>query len=356
MKKCTLINSVMKVLTALFLFATVLFTGCTNSDPDPQNPNPGTTTPGSSTTATTPGSSTTATTPGSSTTAVTPTVFPVTDYLKTASNLTFLNAAVQRAGLADNLKQGTLTVFAPTDDAFRAAGYADVNAINAAQPADLQRLLQFHTLASRIDAAAFPTAVSTTYQTLLADGQVTVYKTGDGVITVDKARVTQSNIAATNGVIHLIDQVLTIPTVSVIDRVKAADVKDATLFVAAINRANLQSALTATSKDGITVFVPNNAAFKAAGYADEAAIQAADPKTLANLLNYHILNYRGFSRTFQSGSDIKTAQGGTLHFTVSGSQVTVTGKGNGTNAANITQADLVSTNGVIHVIDRVLLP
>ncbi|UFH52025.1 fasciclin domain-containing protein [Spirosoma sp. KNUC1025] len=363
MKKSMILSDSLKVLIALFLFSATLFIGCQQSDPDPQTPGTGTTppgssttTPGSSTTATTPGSSTTATTPGSSTTATTPVVVSVPDYLKSASNLTMLSAAVQRAGLATSLGQGTLTVFAPTDDAFRAAGYADVNAVNAAQPADLQRLIQYHVLASRIDASAFPTAVNTTYQTLLADGQVSVFKTTDGLIMVDKAKVTKSNIPATNGVIHLIDQVLVAPTVSIVDRVKASDVKDLSLFMAAVARAGVQNTLTANTKDGITVFAPNDAAFKAAGYADAAAIQAADPKVLANLLTYHVLNYRAFSRTFQNGADIKTAQGGTLHFNVSGDNVTIVGKGNGTNAANITQADLVSTNGIIHVIDRVLLP
>ncbi|MFD2569423.1 fasciclin domain-containing protein [Spirosoma soli] len=159
---------------------------------------------------------------------------------------------------------------------------------------------------------------------------------------------------ATNGVIHIIDQVLTPPTVSVVDLAKAN--ADLSLFVAAINQAGVQSNLTAITDKGITVFAPNNAAFKAAGYADEAAIKKADPKVLANLLNYHVLNYRAYSATFQDGADVVTAQGGSVRFNVSGGKVTITGKGNGTNAANITQGDLGTTNGVVHVIDRVLLP
>ncbi|MFD2569422.1 fasciclin domain-containing protein [Spirosoma soli] len=82
-----------------------------------------------------------------------------------------LAAAVQRAGLGDQLKQGKLTIFAPSDDAFRAAGYANVAAVNAAPAADLQRLLQYHVIASTVDASAFPTGVNTTYATLLPNTQ-----------------------------------------------------------------------------------------------------------------------------------------------------------------------------------------
>jgi uncharacterized surface protein with fasciclin (FAS1) repeats len=336
------------------------FTSCKSDTPDP-NPGTGTTQPGSGTT-TTPGSGTT-TTPGSGTTTnpgsntgTSGSVVSVTGTVGRTSNLSFLAAAIARAGLGAEVDKGELTLFAPTDDAFKAAGYASAAAVSAAPAADLQRILRYHVIGSRIDAAGFPTNVNTSYQTTLSDGRVVVFRSSDNTITVNNAKIIQGNIAATGSVVHIIDRVLIPPTVTVADLAKGN--ADLSLFAAAINRAGttVQTVATTNTSTGVTVFAPNNAAFKAAGYADEAAINAADPKILANLLSYHVLGYRAYLQTFQNGSDIVTAQGGSLRFNVSGGKVTIQGKGNGTNVANVTQGDLATTNGVVHIIDRVLLP
>lgn len=351
MKKQLVIKGWQYVLAALMLISTPLFVGCDTTDPDPQTPPVGTTPPGSTTTP--PGSTTT---PPGSTTTPGGTVVAGTDYILGASNLTFLAAAVQQAGLGADLKAGSLTIFAPSDDAFRAAGYASAAAVSAVPAADLKRILQYHVIGSQIDVAAFPTAVSTSYQTLLSGGRVSVYKTSANVITVNNAKVTQANIAATNGVIHIVDHVLVPPTVNVSDLTKPN--ADLSMFVAAVERAgaNIKTTLTTDSQNGVTVFAPNNAAFKAAGYADVAAINAANPQTLVNLLSYHVLMYRAFSNTFQNGADLVTAQGASIRTNVSDGKVTILGKGNGTDVANIVLADQVTTNGVVHVIDRVLMP
>ncbi|CCH52803.1 Transforming growth factor-beta-induced protein ig-h3 Short=Beta ig-h3 [Fibrisoma limi BUZ 3] len=363
MKKTIIISESLKLLIALFLFSGLILVGCQETTPDPLPPTTGTTnpgsstsTPGSSTTATTPGSSTTATTPGSSTTATTPgvVVTSLTATVNGNANLTFLAAAINRAGLGADLSQGLLTVFAPSDDAFRAAGFANVAAINAAQPADLKRILQYHVIGSRIDKSAFPTAVNTSYQTLLPNARVVVYKTQAGVVSVNNAQITQPDIPATNAAIHIINRVLMPPTVTVVDLAKGN--QELSFLVAAIERAGVQNTLTSNPENGFTVFAPTNAAFRAAGYADEAAIRAADPKALADVLNYHVLTTRAFAQTLPNGAELVTAQGGSIRITNADGKVSILGKGNGTNAANVTQADQVTTNGVVHVIDRVLLP
>jgi len=354
MKKTTNLSETLKLLIALFLFSGLILVGCQETTPDPQPPTTGTTNPGSSTT--TPGSSTTATTPGSSTTATTPgvVVSSLTATVNGNANLTFLAAAINRAGLGADLSQGLLTVFAPSDEAFRAAGFANVAAVNAAQPADLKRILQYHVIGSRIDKSAFPTAVNTSYQTLLPNARLSVFKTQAGVVTVNNALITQADIPATNAAIHIINRVLTPPTLTVVDLAKGN--QDLTLLVAAIDRAGVQNTLASSPENGFTVFAPTNAAFRAAGYADEAAVRAADPKALADLLNYHVLTTRAFSQTLPNGAELVTAQGGSIRITNADGKVTILGKGNGTSAANVTLADQVTTNGVVHVIDRVLLP
>lgn len=343
---------------AVLLGLAPYFTGCT-SNPTPQPvPGSGTTTPGSGTTTpgsttTTPGSGTT--TPGSGTT-TTGTVVATVDYIKQKDNLTFMAAAIARAGLTAELNQANLTVFAPSDDAFKAAGYASVAAVSAAPAADLQRILRYHVIGSRIDLSSIPTMVNTSYQSTLPDARLSVYKVSNSDVSINGAKVIQGDIPTTGSTIHIINKVLSPPAVYAADAVKSN--ADLSLFRAAVDRAgtSVQDILTKNTTNGVTIFAPGNAAFKAAGYADEAAIKAADPKKLSDILLYHVLNYRAYAQTFQNGSDIVTAQGGSLRFNVSNGKVTITGKGNGTNAATVTQSDLTVNNGVVHVIDRVLLP
>ncbi|MCY7358899.1 MAG: fasciclin domain-containing protein [Rudanella sp.] len=358
------------VFATLLVCSAPLFIGCNTevTDPTPA-PGTGTTTPGTGT-ATTPGTGTTTTpgtgtttTPGTGTTTTpgtvtggTGTVLATAAFVAAQDNLNFLEAAIARAGLTEDVNKGGLTLFAPTDDAFRAAGFASAAAVSAAPAADLQRILRYHLVGSVIDLSAFPTAVNTSYQTNLANGRLTVFKTSDANISVNTAKISKGNNPTTGSVVHIVNQVLTAPSVTANDQAKSN--ADLSFLLVAAERAGttVQDLLTKSSTNGVTIFAPTNAAFKAAGYADEAAIRAADPKKLADILAYHVLPYQAFSQTFQNGSDIVTAQGNSVRFTVSGGKVTVTGKGNGSNAANITSADVVTSNGVIHVIDRVLLP
>ncbi|GAB3996475.1 fasciclin domain-containing protein [Spirosoma daeguense] len=308
-----------------------------------------TTTPGTGTT-TTPGTSTTST-PGTGTLVVVNSV----QFISEKSNLNFLEAAIARAGLASEFNTSLITVFAPSDDAFKAAGYASEAAIAAAPVADLQRILRYHIVGSRIDQSSIPTAVNTEYQTALADNQISVYKTSLTNISVNQAKIAEGDLPTTNGVVHVISQVLAPATANLTGTVKANN--NLSFLTAAIERAGapVQDIINQSTKTGYTLFAPTNDAFKAAGYASEAAIKAADSKKIADLLLYHILKYRAFAQTFQNGADIVTAQGASVRLNVSNGKVTITGKGNGTNAANIVQTDQSASNGVIHVIDRVLL-
>ncbi len=360
----------------LFFGATPFFFSCTSTTPDPISTTPGTTTPGSGTTTpgsgtttpgsgtTTPGSGTTTpgsgtTTPGSGTTTTPGTgtvvvVAPVT-YISQKDNLKLLNAAIVRAGLTAEFNQALTTTFAPSDDAFRAAGYANEAAVSAAPVADLQRILRYHLVKSRIDQSAIPTAVSTSYETALADNWLAVYKVNLSDISVNQAKIIQGDIPTTGSVIHIINQLLRPATVNLVALAKANT--NLSFLSTAIERAgaSVTDVLNRSTQNGYTIFAPTNDAFKAAGFADEAAIRAADPKVLSDILLYHVLNYRAFSQTFQNGADIATAQGTTVRVNASGGKVTLVGKGNGTNVANIIQADQVASNGVVHVIDRVLL-
>lgn len=278
----------------------------------------------------------------------------ITQIVVDDNNFSLLEAAVIRAGLADALSKGTLTVFAPTDAAFKAAGFPDVAAINAAPVATLQAILQYHVVGQKINAADIPTANNTTVPSLLTtNGTLFVTKNANGV-SVNGAKVTQADIAASNGVIHVIDSVLLPPAGDLV--ALAQSNPNFTFLVAAVLRAGAPVVSALTGSQPLTVFAPTNAAFQAAGFATIAAINAADPATLATILTYHVVPGRVFSTMLQNGADVTTAQGSTIRTNVSSAGVTVLGKGNSNQASNVTAANLLATNGVVHVIDRVLLP
>ena len=350
-----------RLVAALLISAAGIVFSCTRVE-EPTPAPPQSTTPGSSTVVTpvssttaTPGSSTTAT-PGSSTTATVGTVVPFTNYIATTAELSLLSAAVARAGLGTALNAGQITVFAPSNEAFRAAGIADEAAVNAMAPDKLKQTLQYHVISDKIDEPAIPTEVSTSYQTQLANARVYVYKTSAGLITVNNATVTRANIPAVNTVVHIINRLLSPNPQNVDDYAKSNP--NLSFLAAAVVRAgtDVQTVLTQAARNGITVFAPTNDAFKAAGYADVAAINSADPAKLASILTYHVLPSIVFSQTFKDNAELTTAQGGKVTVRVSGGKVTLIGKGNGTNVSNVTGPDVALSNGVVHVIDRVLLP
>lgn len=280
----------------------------------------------------------------------------ITDIVQTDSRFTILRAAVVKAGLTDALRTGSLTVFAPTDDAFRAAGITADAVSNSLTAAYLTPILQYHVLNSRVPATSIPSAVNTPQQTLLtSNGTVYISKVNNNV-SVNGRRVTVADVPADNGVVHVIDGVLMPPT-SDITAALTSDPQNYSLLVAAVTRAGTGITSALSSATAITVFAPTNQAFIDAGLS-ATAIAATPPATLQRVLAYHVVPNRVFSTLLTDGLTSATLLGTTptLRFGVSGSSVTVTGAGNGTTAANVTSANMLTTNAVIHRIDRVLLP
>lgn len=284
----------------------------------------------------------------------------VTDVVIADDRFTLLEAAVVRAGLADALRTtANITVFAPTDAAFQAAGFANVAAINGAPVATLASILQYHVLPTRVASSAIATADNAPQATLQSTNGTVYVTRNTGGVSVNGARVTQADVSASNGVIHVIDKVLLPPGGNLLESIvalNAANNNQFSLLIAAATRAGTTviNALS-TAAGPFTVFAPTNAAFSAAGFANEAAINAAPVATLQAVLLNHVVAARAFSTNLVNGP-VPTAGGTPVTVAVSASGVTVTGRGNGTNASAVTRTDIVATNGVIHVIDRVLLP
>ncbi len=276
------------------------------------------------------------------------------DIINQTSHLSLLKEAITEAGLLDKFKTGSLTLFAPTDEAFKAAGYTKA-VLDTLPVADLQRILQYHLLNSRLSDSALVPGTPTTLSTALVTASVTVFKAADNQVYVNASRVVQPDIGANNSVMYVIDKVTPVPSQTTLELIRTN--AELSLFRLAIERvgSTILSVLLSPTDRGITVFAPSNAAFRAAGYANEDAVRGADIPRLTEILRYHILNNRAFSPTLRTG-DLTTAQGTALTITIGTKGTTVTGKGNPAVAGNLLQTDLTSTNGVVHVIDRVLLP
>ena len=294
--------------------------------------------------------------------------------LATGSNLTILRAALTRAGLDAQLGQsGTVTLFAPTDAAFQSAGYADAATINSVPADTLKRLLQYHLLSTKLLTSALPTANSVPQLTLagppvyITKTSTTTAATGSGSFSVNNARIVQANNEATNGVVHVIDQVL-LPPRGTILQVVQADTALSLLTAATLRGGALVTGALSSSAPALTVFAPTNDAFRAAGFPNAAAINAVPAATLTAILTNHVVaNARTYSPTFVSGP-ITTFGGGSVTATVSsGNVINLQSRGNGTsvsmvlfngvvNGKLLQNRDINATNGVVHKIDRVLLP
>jgi uncharacterized surface protein with fasciclin (FAS1) repeats len=284
---------------------------------------------------------------------------PKTIYETIASdpNYSYLTAAVNKANLVsalDDAGKSDLTLFAPDNNAFISAGFKSVSDLLAIPDTMLSQVLLYHVLGDKVEADQIPQADNTPVATL--NGQpVYATRNSGGSVYINGVTVTKANIECKNGVIHDINRVLLPATGTIVQT--AIDNPNLSLLVAAVLRASQGATDVATVLSGtgpFTVFAPTNQAFINAGFPDMAAINNADPNTLASILTYHVIAGRIFSSDLTDGTAPATVNGETVSVSLTnGAQV----KGNGnSSASNIIATDIVATNGVVHVIDQVLLP
>ncbi|MDF1576569.1 MAG: fasciclin domain-containing protein [Bacteroidales bacterium] len=254
-----------------------------------------------------------------------------------------LVSAVVGAGLAETLSDaaGTFTVFAPTDDAFAALGDN--------VPADLTPILLYHVLGSPVYSDEISSGIINSLNE--SDPEIVVEVSDMGVMLNGSANVIATDIVGTNGVIHVIDQlILPINNQSILDA--AMGLADFSSLVAALAKANLAS--TFMMDGAFTVFAPTNDAFAAFLESANLAFEDLTAEALAPILKYHVLGSKALSGSLATGyvNTIYEAQEGypvTLYVEVDG--------GVKLNAnINVTAADVETSNGLIHVIDGVLSP
>lgn len=284
-----------------------------------------------------------------------PTILPIVGTVVAPAyfnkNFTTLVAAVKAASpeiLALLLNADQKTVFAPTNDAFVAAGITSLP-----DEATLNAVLAYHVLSGRVEAADLPSG-SAAVTTLGGDFYLS-NNGADGVFINGTTEVVATDIAATNGVVHVIDRVLLPPSKTIAQIAVAASMANTpefTILVAALTRASDLLAAASDPDAALTVFAPTDAAFST--LLTSLNFQSIDDvpiDVLVQILQHHIVGARVFSTDLSDGP-VTTLNG---DVTISATNGTITDGSGGT--ANLTNSlNILGTNGVIHVIDQVLVP
>jgi transforming growth factor-beta-induced protein len=268
-------------------------------------------------------------------------------------DFSILVAAVQAAGLVDTLSgPGPFTVFAPTNAAF-ASLLAELNVtaeqLLANKPL-LTQVLTYHVLAGRTLAADITNGLAAS----TVQGQALKFsRSASGVSITDASgrtsNIIATDIAASNGVIHVIDRVI-LPTSKTIVQL-AVETPQLSILVEAVLAAQLQGVLSGTGP--FTVFAPTNDAFAALlgelHVSKEALL--ANRELLTRVLTYHVVPAQVLSSGIPFGQPVTSVQGQT--FTI-GRDLRITDQRG--RQARIIATDIAASNGVVHVIDRVILP
>ena len=262
-----------------------------------------------------------------------------------------LVAALDAADLVETLSgEGTFTVFAPTDEAFAALPDGMLEDL-LADPNTLKQILLYHVVGDVVMAETVVTLDNA--ETL--EGSTVAIEVVDGNVFLNDSQVTSTDIEASNGVVHVIDKVL-VPEMEeavsndVVEDVKSiAEVAVAGGFntlVAALSAADLVETL---SGDGaFTVFAPTDEAFAAL---PEGMLEGllADTEALTQILLYHVVGDVVKAETVVTLDEAETLAGDKVSIEVVDGNVFV-------NDSKVTSTDIEASNGVIHVIDKVLVP
>jgi transforming growth factor-beta-induced protein len=258
-----------------------------------------------------------------------------------------LASLLQSAGLVDTLKgPGPFTVFAPTDEAFAKVPKATLDAL-AADPAKLKAVLLYHVVAGSVPASEVVKLTSAK----TVNGANVAIKVSGGTVMVNGAKVTSADVKASNGIIHVIDSVLLPP---------AAAPKPQNIVKTAVAAGQFKTLTSLLQKAGLvktlqsgkwTVFAPTDAAFAKVPKATLASL-GKNPTLLKKVLLYHVAkgSVPASKVVKLNGKSVATMAGSSVKVKVSGGNVFLNGK------TKVTKADVKASNGVIHVVNKVLIP
>ena len=289
---------------------------------------------------------------------------PLVDLASQTESLSTLVSALQITGLDQTLSTpGAFTVLAPTNDAFDSF----LSSINASSlddiPVDvLTNVLLNHVIIGEVQSATLINGYASTLAESSSSGNnMSIYvNTDNGVRFNGVSAVTTADVAASNGIIHIVDGVIGLPSVVTF---AVAD-PNFGILVQALTRPDLTQSyvgLLSTPADSepspFTIFAPVNSAFE--NLLNELGLNSLDEidePTLSSVLSYHVvLSTNQLSANFSGGMEFTTSLGENLIFNFND-----TGDGvltdNNERTSNIIQLDIQADNGIIHAIDKVVLP
>ena len=278
--------------------------------------------------------------------------------LQNDENFDTLVMAIDAAGLNEVLSStNTFTLFAPSDAAFDALGTEALDTL-IADPDTLRSILLYHVIPEqRVDAAAATELAGTSVASAREDEATFAISVVEDSLLVNDATVARADIEASNGVIHEIDAVLTPPSATEPGEENVGDVF--AVIQSDDNFATLTAALEATglgtvlanTEETYTLFAPNNAAFEELGIETVNAL-LVDTDRLTDILLYHVISGQSVdSATAISleGTNVTSANGDSLALSLDGAALMI-------NDATVINADVNTSNGLIHEIDTVLSP
>lgn len=248
---------------------------------------------------------------------------------------------VTQAGLVDTINNGNFTIFAPTNDAFAKLPNSTVQALSDINL--LKDVLLYHVTSGFVMKSD---AMNDLLLTMANSGKarINIYP-HNHVVTIQNCNISEFDKVASNGVIHVIDSVMMQPKQNLVQFV-AANPELSTLL-SLVQNAGLASALEA---EHLTLFAPTNAAFANVS-ADKLDALSKDMAMLSAVLTYHVVNSTEFSISLYKREHLQTFNTGrrlTVHFRRHPPTVLI-------NHATVVSADNQVTNGVVHIIDNVLL-
>ncbi|WP_070105127.1 fasciclin domain-containing protein [Anaerolinea thermophila] len=273
-------------------------------------------------------------------------ILPPKDIVDTAvenGSFNTLAAALQAAGLVDTLKgKGPFTVFAPTDEAFAKLPAGTVDNLLKPENKDLLvKILTYHVIPGKVKAAEVVKAS----ELKTVQGFPVQIRTEGGKVFVDNAQVVLTDVRASNGIIHVIDTVILPPDDIVDTAVKDGRFKT---LVAAVQAAGLVDTLK--GEGPFTVFAPTDQAFaKLPAGTLNTLLKPENKQQLVEILTYHVVPGKLPAAEVVKQFEIKTAQGQPVLVKVDGDKVFI-------NNAQVILTDIRAGNGIIHVIDAVILP
>jgi len=249
---------------------------------------------------------------------------------------TLLQAAADTGAAATLLGEGPFTLFAPSDEAFAALPEGTLEGLTNEE---LLNILLYHVVSVEVSSSAVSNA-----KVQMANGaEAIIQVTGDGKVIIQGANVTQTDIEGTNGVVHFIDKVILPPSPegTIVDTLSGAG-NFSTLLSAAVATG---AADTLVTEGPFTLFAPTDEAFAAL---PEGTLESLSNEALLDILLYHVVVGTQVNAADVASGEVGMGNGGMATLAV-GDGVTI-------NESNVILTDLFGANGVVHVIDKVLLP